>query len=136
MKVNLLDRQMSVSDQLSPEDVQVLAEQGVKILVCNRPDHEVDLNQSFAMIQKAGQKHGMDSHHLPFVGDQVEGGHEEKLLDLLDKGDRLHAYCRSGSRSSKLWARTRARQGIDPEELHRRASKAGFDVASHLEIEK
>ena len=38
------------------------------------------------------------------------------------------AYCRSGTRSTLLWALAQAKQGEDPEAIARTAAQAGYDV--------
>lgn len=50
MKVTQLSERFSVSDQVHPEDIDTLAQAGVEILICNRPDsayrraHDRDLH--------------------------------------------------------------------------------------------
>lgn len=39
------------------------------------------------------------------------------------------AYCRSGTRSTLLWAVARAKAGADPEDIAREAAAAGYDVS-------
>jgi uncharacterized protein (TIGR01244 family) len=39
------------------------------------------------------------------------------------------AFCRSGTRSTFLWALARASQGEDGEELIRKAANAGYDLS-------
>jgi len=39
------------------------------------------------------------------------------------------AYCRSGTRSTLLWALSEASQGGDPDALTNMAAKAGYDVS-------
>jgi uncharacterized protein (TIGR01244 family) len=39
------------------------------------------------------------------------------------------AYCRSGTRSTLLWALAQAKNGISPEEIALAAMKAGYDVS-------
>jgi uncharacterized protein (TIGR01244 family) len=38
------------------------------------------------------------------------------------------AYCRSGTRSTLLWALAEASRGADPEALSRQAARAGYDI--------
>ena len=132
MKFTTLDNQVSISDQISSTDLADLIEEGIEILVCNRPDREVVEQPIFNDIARICQNFGMESHHIPFVGDQIEDPHVESFMNLLQSGKKVHAYCRSGARSSKLWARTRSRQGIEPEELKERAGQAGYDVSQHV----
>jgi uncharacterized protein (TIGR01244 family) len=39
------------------------------------------------------------------------------------------AYCRSGTRSTLLWALAEASKGADPDELAAAAARAGYDVS-------
>ena len=75
----------------------------------------------------------MEIQHIPFAGDAIEEHHVQSFLELLQSGRKIHAYCRSGARSSKLWARARVRQGMDPEEIKNRAGQAGVDVSNHVQ---
>ncbi len=132
MKVITLDDQVSISDQISSSDVADLKERGIEIVVCNRPDGEVAGQADFEDIAQACQDLGLESHYIAFVGDQIESVHVESFLKLLQSGRKAHAYCRSGARSSKLWAQTRFRQGMESTELKERAALAGYDVSQHV----
>ena len=132
MKYTTLDSQVSVSDQINPSEVAGLIEDGIDIVVCNRPDREAAEQPDFNEIARICTDLGVESHHIPFVGDQIKDIHVESFLALLQSGKKVHAYCRSGARSSKLWARSRSRQGTTPEELKERAGQAGYDVSQHV----
>ncbi|MCC6479566.1 MAG: TIGR01244 family phosphatase, partial [Sphingomonadaceae bacterium] len=43
-------------------------------------------------------------------------------------GGPVLAYCRSGTRSTLLWALSEASQGGDPDALTNMAAKAGYDI--------
>lgn len=132
MKYIVLDNQVSISDQVSSADIADLIKEGIEIVVCNRPDREAAGQPAFDEIARICEELGMESHHLPFVGDQIEDPHIESFLELLKSGRKVHAFCRSGARSSKLWARSRSRQGLEAEELKKRAGQAGYDVSQHV----
>src|SRR3546814_1353120 len=56
-------------------------------------------------------------------------------LDAMEKalGDaegKILAFCRSGARSTLLWALTRARAGDNCDKLSATAAKAGYDLSS------
>jgi uncharacterized protein (TIGR01244 family) len=44
-------------------------------------------------------------------------------------GGPLLAFCRSGTRSTMLWAIARSRLGDDPDVLAEKAAAAGYDLA-------
>ena len=43
---------------------------------------------------------------------------------------KILAYCRSGTRSTLLWALAQAKRGMHPAEIADRAATAGYDVGS------
>src|SRR3546814_3638966 len=52
----------------------------------------------------------------------------EKALE--DAEGKILAFCRSGTRSTLLWALTRARAGDNCDKLSATAAKAGYDLSS------
>ena len=51
MDIKILTKDLSVSPQISVDDVRILAEQGFKSLVCHRPDGEGADQVNFAEIK-------------------------------------------------------------------------------------
>jgi uncharacterized protein (TIGR01244 family) len=55
--------------------------------------------------------------------------HVTAMRESLDRAaGPVLAYCRSGTRSTLLWALAQAKAGADPEEIARAAAQAGYDV--------
>jgi uncharacterized protein (TIGR01244 family) len=48
---------------------------------------------------------------------------------LNQAGGPVLAFCRSGTRSTFLWALARGAEGDDPAQLTERAAKAGYDIS-------
>ena len=92
------------SDQIRVEDVEKLAAQGFRSIICNRPDSEDGAVES-SKIKAAAEQAGIQFVYMPVLfstmgpQDGVEFG---RLLDSLP-GPTL-AYCRSGRRCAALWA--------------------------------
>jgi uncharacterized protein (TIGR01244 family) len=64
--------------------------------------------------------------HAGFSMTQVEAMQQA----LAQAGDApVLAYCRSGTRSTLLWALAQAKAGLDPEEIAAKAAGAGYDIA-------
>ncbi len=103
MKITNLNEQVSVSDQITIEDLNELTTTGVEILVCNRPDKESAEQTDFGDIAAAAKALGVEAVHIPFTAGKMTVNHEKQFLDLLSSGKRVHAYCRTGNRSSNLW---------------------------------
>ena len=54
-----------------------------------------------------------------------------KKLNAIEQADgKILAYCRSGTRSTLLWALARAAKGDHPAVLSEQAADAGYDLSS------
>ena len=110
--------------------------QGVTMIVNNRPDDEEPGQVNGAQIEAAALKAGIDYIAVPVA----HGGFAPWQLDgmaqaLEQAGDgKLLAYCRSGTRSTLLWALTRARAGDHPDVLAAQAAAAGYDISPVRQI--
>lgn len=114
------------SCQLRPEDVAAVRALGVALVVNNRPDAEEPDQPSSAEIEAAAGAAGLGYRHIPVAGG-FSPAEVEAMADALDRGPVL-AFCRSGMRSTWLWALARASRGTDSETLVCQAAKAGYDL--------
>ena len=131
----LTDR-ILVSPQISVEQVAEAKAQGVTMIVNNRPDDEEPGQINGAEIEAAALKAGIDYVAVPvahggFAPWQLDG--MAQALDQADQG-KILAYCRSGTRSTLLWALTRARAGDHPDVLAAQAAAAGYDISPVRQI--
>lgn len=102
MQIEMLNDLVSVSDQLSPDDLPQLKAQGVEILVCNRPDGEVAGQPTFDEIATRARASGMQAVNIAFSGNAMSPAQVAEYARLLAQNKRLHAYCRSGNRSTLI----------------------------------
>ena len=82
----------------------------------------------FAEIKRAADAVGIEAHYLPAESGKVtdeQGAAFGKLLETLPKP--VLAYCRSGMRSTTMWALSQAGQHDLPH-IVESAKKAGFDM--------
>lgn len=98
-----LNKQVSVSDQMTIDDVAELVDNGVELLVCNRPDGEDEGQAPFAEIKAEAEKQGMNTQLLAFSSYQIKNEDRDRLIELINTKQKMHLYCRSGSRSRRLW---------------------------------
>jgi len=112
--------------QLAVADVDEAAARGIRLIVNNRPDGEEAGQPSSAQIEAAARAAGLDYHHIPIAGgfpaEQVEA-----MARALEQGPVL-AFCRSGTRSTFLWALARAARGVPAEQSVAAAAAAGYDL--------
>lgn len=103
MKITILSDRFSVSDQIHSEDLAKLAEQGVELIICNRPDGEAADQPNVNSIAQAAAAMNIELLHMPFAAGQLT---EEIVADFRQRMSgnlRVHAYCRTGNRSTQLY---------------------------------
>src|SRR4051812_21439564 len=119
-----LSDQALVSGQIEPGDVSTAAAAGVVAIVNNRPDGEEPGQPPGAEIEAAARAAGLAYHHIPVAG-SIETEAIERMAAALEEG-KLLAFCRSGTRSTWLWAMAEASRGTSGEALIGQAATAGY----------
>ena len=128
MPIFQLTETLSVAAQVAPQDIPNIAAQGFSTVVCNRPDGEVPDQASMDAIEAACNdanllfvRYPVDA--LNFPGPDLEGLGE--LFD--DAGQRVLAYCRTGTRCANLWVATRSEE--ERQAAIQVARDIGFDLS-------
>jgi len=128
MPIFQLTETLSVAAQVTPQDIPNIAAQGFSTVVCNRPDGEVPDQASMDAIEAACNdanllfvRYPVDA--LNFPGPDLEGLGE--LFD--DAGQRVLAYCRTGTRCANLWVATRSEE--ERQAAIQVARQIGFDLS-------
>ena len=133
--IRQLDDKVMVSGQLAPHEIAGLAEQGVTVLVNNRPDGEEPSQPLAADIEAAAEAAGITYRFVP-ISRGIGPADVEYMQEALGAtGDgKLLAFCRSGTRSALALALARREEGVPAEEVERRLTDAGFDAGliAHL----
>lgn len=128
MKVVKINPQFAVADQLMPEDIPALADQGYTVLVNNRPDGEAPGQPSGEAIAAAAAASGLDYRHYPVTAMNFPGPDPDHLEALFEPGEGATlAFCRSGTRSVNLWLASRDPARIPAEA--ERVRQLGYDVS-------
>ncbi|MEA3061202.1 MAG: hypothetical protein QOJ94_983 [Sphingomonadales bacterium] len=122
-----LDETTWVAGQIAPADIAAL---DVRIVVNNRPDGEEPGQPPSADIGAAARAAGLDYRDIPISG-AISAAQVEAMAQALDVGPAL-LFCRSGTRSTWLWALARASRGADPGQLAAAAAEAGYDLGPLL----
>jgi uncharacterized protein (TIGR01244 family) len=119
---------ISVSPQITLEDVAAAKAEGVSLIINNRPDGEDPSAPQSADIEAAARDAGMKYIAIPITHSGFSGPQVEAMIAALADGDKTLAYCRSGTRSTLLWALAQAKQGVEADEISRLAGNAGYDI--------
>ncbi len=128
MELRRLNGELFVAGQINPGDVPELAAKGIRAIICNRPDGEGPGQPPFSDIEKVAEANGIKAAYLPVVPTSIsdqDAANFGKALDELPKP--MVAYCRSGMRSSALWALSQAGQ-LPAKEIVDTAAGAGYDL--------
>ena len=106
MTIKTITPMLSVSPQILPNQVASLAKSGFKSIICNLPDGECGPGQPcFDQIAAAAKAAGMQSAYLPIVPRQAGPAEAAAFRDLMARlPTPIIAFCRSGNRSSSLYA--------------------------------
>lgn len=125
--------ELSVSPQISLEDVAEAARQGFRALVNNRPDGEAPGQPLAAEVEAAARAHGLAYLHLPVAGGPTREQAIEMSAWLADQNGPALAFCRSGTRSIVTWSLGQALSGArTPAELVELGAGAGYDLSGVL----
>ncbi len=131
MDVKRINDHVSVSPQISPDDIATIKAQGFVAIINNRPDGEAPDQPTGATIEQAARAAGIAYYHIPLGRDGVSPDMIERTKSVLEGSTGpVFCYCRSGTRSTTLWALSQA--GAAPaSEIIAAAANAGYDM-SHL----
>ncbi len=125
-----LTENVLVSPQLALEDVAAAAAAGVAMIVNNRPDGEEPSAPQGDEIAAAAAAAGLNYVAIPIGHSGFSEPQVNAMIAALEQAEGpILAYCRSGTRSTLLWALASAKQGMDPDTIARTAAQAGYDVS-------
>ena len=131
MDLKRINDHVSVSGQIRPEDIAALKAAGFVAIVNNRPDGESPDQPSGAEIAAAAEAAGLAYHAIPLGREGVSPEMVAQTKAVLEgSAGPVFCYCRSGTRSTTLWALSQAGER-DPGEIITQAAEAGYDM-SHL----
>jgi uncharacterized protein (TIGR01244 family) len=118
------------SPQITLDDVESARAQGVGLIVNNRPEGEADDQTPGPAIESAARAAGIEYTAIP-IGLAGFGEAEVRAMTdaLAQAKGKVLAYCRSGTRSTLLWALARCAEGDNPDAVAAAAAAAGYNVA-------
>jgi uncharacterized protein (TIGR01244 family) len=126
--IRQLDDRVMVCGQVAPHEVAGLAEQGVTMLVNNRPDGEEAGQPLAGDIEDAAAAAGIAYRFVPIIRG-IGPADVEAMQEALRgaEGGKLLAFCRSGTRSALAVALAKREEGASADEVVQQLNHAGFD---------
>ena len=105
MELRKISARLFVSPQISADDVAEVSAQGIKAIICNRPDGEGADQPTFTEIDRAAKKAGIETRYVPVVAGKVDDDDVAAFeVAMNDLPGPILAYCRTGTRSATLWS--------------------------------
>lgn len=127
--IRQIDERTFVSGQILPADVAKAKSSGVTMIISNRPDGEEPGQPTAGEIRHAAEAQGLAFRHVPITRG-IGPSDVEAMQEALEEADgKVLAYCRTGNRSTLVWAVARRGQGASVEELQQAAARAGIDLS-------
>ncbi len=125
-----IDDQFYASPQISVDHVAVAKTLGVTTIINNRPDGEEPSEPQGAAIEAAAIAAQLSYVAIPITHAGFSQPQIAAMAIAIDHADGpVLAYCRSGTRSTLLWALARAHSGDDKAVLQQKAAAASYDLS-------
>ena len=129
-----LTDKLYVAGQISVKDLDAIAEAGIKTIINNRPDGEMLMQPKTADLAARASELNISFHDIPVAGGQVLPGQKETFAEILEQSDGpVLAFCRTGTRSTMLWALSQV-HSLSTEDILETALKAGYDFRGHASM--
>jgi len=118
------------SGQIEPGDVERAKAEGVTLIVNNRPDGEESGQPEGLEIEEAARQAGIDYTAIPVGSAGFSLPQVDAMAAAIGSAEgKVLAFCRTGTRSTLLWAMTQAKAGRDVETIAQQAQAAGYDIS-------
>ena len=125
-----LSGEVYASPQIGVADLAEAEALGVKLVINNRPEGESEDQTPGAEIEAAAHAAGMDYRAIPVTMQSMSQEDVASMAQsLAEAPGPVLAYCRSGTRSTLLWALAQSLRGADPDETAATAEAAGYDIS-------
>ena len=131
MDLRRINDHVSVAPQIKAEDIAAIKAAGFTTIVNNRPDGEAPDQPAGAALRAAAEAEGLTYHEIPLGREGISPELVEQTQQVLEGSTGpVLCFCRSGTRSTTLWALSQAGK-MPAAEIIAAAGQAGYDV-SHL----
>ncbi|MGB3472879.1 MAG: TIGR01244 family sulfur transferase [Erythrobacter sp.] len=118
------------SPQIDHSDIVEAKAAGITMIVNNRPDGEEPSAPQGDAIEEAAKMAGMAYVAIPVGHSGFSEPQIDQMTAAMDKAEGpILAYCRSGTRSTFLWALASAKSGGNPDDITNAAMAAGYDIS-------
>lgn len=105
MKLAILTPNVTAMPQPSIKEIEELADRGYRSIIGNRPDGEAPDQPAWNELKAAALAFGMEAVHIPVVAGRIGEADVSAFSEALERLPKpIAAFCRTGTRSTLLWA--------------------------------
>lgn len=105
MKLAILTPNLTALPQPSVDDIGELANRGYRSIIGNRPEGEAPDQPNWTDLKAAATARGMEAVQIPVVANQIGEADVRAFAEALERLPKpIAAFCRTGTRSTLLWA--------------------------------
>jgi uncharacterized protein (TIGR01244 family) len=131
VELKRINERVSVSGQISVDDIAHIKAAGFTTIINNRPDGEAEEQPTDAEMRAAAQDAGLAYFFIPMGREGVSEEMVENTWTALEGSEGpVLCFCRTGTRSTTLWALSQA-GNMPAADIISAAANAGYDM-SHL----
>ena len=128
MDIRKINQSISVSPQIVAGDIAAIKAAGFRAVICNRPDGEAVDQPSWEEIETKAKKAGLETRFIPISGGIVSDQDSADFgVALRELPGPVLAYCRTGTRSTTLWALSQA-SDLPVADILAATGAAGYDM--------
>ena len=127
-----LDDKVHAGGQIGPQDIEALKAEGFTAIVNNRPDGEGGPEQPTSeAVRAAAEAAGLAYSYIPMTTQSLSPETLEAFHAAVQAAPgKVLAHCRSGARSTALWALAEAcHNARDVDAVIADAGQAGYDLS-------
>lgn len=130
MEIKRLTSTLGVGPQIEASDVERLAALGFRSIIGNRPDAESADQPAFSSIATAARKAGLEVCHIPVIASAIGPSDIKEFRDALRELPKpVFAFCRTGTRSTLLWALANP-DAMTADDRIKIAAEHGYDISA------
>jgi len=127
MDIKTISPYLSVSAQIQAADIATIAKQGFKAIINNRPDKESDDQPLSSELADEARQHNIAYFEMPVVAGKLCEADVKAFTDaMVEIRGPVLAFCRTGTRSTTLWA-LYAAERLDVDAVLKSTKAAGYE---------
>ena len=128
MNIVKLTPDISVAHQLTEKDLEEAAAAGFKTIINNRPDGESPDQPHSQKLAAAAKRLGLTYHHIPVISGKLTSDQVKAFRRALTGAEQpALAFCRTGTRSTTLWALA-VSDRLSVNKILQTTSEAGYNL--------